>query len=90
MDRAPRKNGRRFRKRGSFQTSPQSHRRLSFLRKFSRAWGLWALHRRTADPRFLDLYLPCFQKTFENPQDGKGDYHEVGHRVAQSGMLGLL
>jgi hypothetical protein len=57
---------------------------------FSRSWGLWALYRETADPRYLDLYLRHFRTTFDNPQDWKGDYHEVGHWVAQFGMLGLM
>ncbi len=57
---------------------------------FSRSWGLWNLYRKTSDPRFLDLYLQHFQKTYDSPQDWKGSYREVGHWVAQFGMLGLI
>lgn len=57
---------------------------------FSRAWGLWALYRKTDDPRFLSLYLRHIHATYDQPRLWKGDYRSVAHWVAQFGMLALI
>lgn len=57
---------------------------------FSRSWGLWTLYRKTGQQRFFELYRQHFETTYNNPQDWKGRYWEVGHWVAQFGMLGLI
>jgi hypothetical protein len=57
---------------------------------FSRAWGLWNLYSRTADPSYLRSYLLHFKETFENTRYWKGDYYEVGHWVPQFGMLAIM
>lgn len=56
---------------------------------FSRCWGLWALYAFTGDTRYLDSFLSHFYKNFENYNWWRGDYHTVGHWVAQFGMYAL-
>lgn len=56
---------------------------------FSRCWGLWALYAYTGDTRYLDSFLAHFYKNLENYKWWQGDYHTVGHWVAQFGMFAL-
>lgn len=57
---------------------------------FSRAWGLWGLYAATRDLRFAQAYVRHFLKGYEDPRHWSGDYHRVGHWVAQFGMFALL
>ena len=57
---------------------------------FSRAWGLWYLYKRTADLRYLQLYLDHFELQYRNSVWWKGDYRVVAHWVAQFGVYALV
>ncbi len=57
---------------------------------FSRAWGLWRIQRRSADPRFLALYVQHVEKNFADPEWWRGDYRANGHWVAQFGVFALM
>ncbi len=57
---------------------------------FSRAWGLWRIHRRTGDVRWLKLYRAHLEPTFDRPDWWRGDYQVVGHWVSQFGMFAAM
>lgn len=54
---------------------------------FSRAWGLWHLWKATGNPQYLNLYLDHFRWQLKQRAWWSGDYHSVGHWVAQFGVL---
>jgi hypothetical protein len=56
---------------------------------FSRAWGLWAIYQRSQDGAYLQAYQQHLQASFEHPDWWTGTYDEVGHWVAQFGILAL-
>lgn len=57
---------------------------------FSRAWGLWALYRKTDDRRWLSAYLTHVHATYDHPEQWKGGYWTVAHWVPQFGMLAVM
>jgi len=57
---------------------------------FSRAWGLWALYRKTGDQYWLSSYLAHVHQTYDRPAEWKGGYWTVGHWVPQFGMLAVM
>ncbi|MGH8232347.1 MAG: DUF2891 family protein [Steroidobacteraceae bacterium] len=56
---------------------------------FSRAWGLWAIYQRSQDVAYLRAYQQHLQASFEHPDWWTGTYDQVGHWVAQFGILAL-
>jgi hypothetical protein len=56
---------------------------------FNRAWGLWALAQASSDSRYLDAYVAHFNAGYAPASNWRGDYAQVGHWVAQFGMLAL-
>ncbi len=57
---------------------------------FSRAWGLWALYRKTDDRHWLSAYLAHVHATYDHPEQWKGSYWTVAHWVPQFGMLAVM
>jgi hypothetical protein len=57
---------------------------------FSRAWGLWNVWQRTGDERYLAAYADHFRRGYEDRTWWAGDYHVVGHWVAQFGVFALM
>jgi len=57
---------------------------------FSRAWGLWSMFSKTGELRFLSLYLQHLDETYSHPELWNGSYEEVGHWVAQFGVLAVM
>ena len=57
---------------------------------FSRSWGLWHLWRRTGDPAYLKAYADHLRLAYRNRDWWAGDYHSVGHWVAQFGVLAVM
>jgi hypothetical protein len=57
---------------------------------FSRAWGLWNVWRRTGDERYLAAYAGHFRRGYQDRSWWAGDYHIVGHWVAQFGVFALM
>jgi hypothetical protein len=57
---------------------------------FSRAWGLWNVWRRTGDDHYLAAYAEHFRRGYQDRSWWAGDYHIVGHWVAQFGVFALM
>jgi len=57
---------------------------------FSRAWGLWNVWQRTGDERYLTAYAEHFRRGYADRSWWAGDYHIVGHWVAQFGVFALM
>lgn len=57
---------------------------------FSRAWGLWHVWQRTGDAPYLAAYADHFRRGYEDRSWWAGDYHIVGHWVAQFGVFALM
>jgi hypothetical protein len=57
---------------------------------FSRAWGLWNVWQRTGDEQYLTAYADHFRRGYEDRSWWAGDYHVVGHWVAQFGVFALM
>jgi hypothetical protein len=57
---------------------------------FSRAWGLWNVWQRTRDEAYLRAYAEHFRRGYHDRSWWAGDYHVVGHWVAQFGVFALM
>jgi hypothetical protein len=67
--------------------APSSPRQFGL--NFSRAWGLWQLYEKTGRPQFAASYAAHFERGFTPAENWRGPYEDVGHWVAQFGMLAL-
>jgi hypothetical protein len=56
---------------------------------FSRAWGLWALWRLTADPQWRDAYVNHVLTHVAQPQYWREDYRSFSHWVPQFGIYAI-
>ena len=56
---------------------------------FSRAWGLWALYRATADVHWRSLYVAHVVTHIEQPAYWAEDYYKHSHWVAQFGVYAI-
>jgi len=61
-----------------------------FGMNFSRAWGYWKIYKSTGDTRYRTLYVRHFATQYQNRDWWAGNYHAVGHWVAQFGVYALL
>ncbi len=56
---------------------------------FSRAWGLWALHRATGERVYRDLWLDHVQTHLARPDLWREDYQAHSHWIPQFGVLAI-
>jgi hypothetical protein len=56
---------------------------------FSRAWGLWHVYVATGNTDYRKLYAAHVQASYGRRESWDGDYHAVGHWVAQFGILAM-
>jgi hypothetical protein len=57
---------------------------------FSRAWGLWAVWKRTREEPYLTAYVEHFRHGYLDRSRWAGDYDTVGHWVGQFGVFALM